>query len=166
MKKLICLLLSVLFLLALASCGEASPTEDTSFAAYRANGVSVLLDAEASALLAALGTPKATAETNSCYGDGKDKVYEYASFRVETYTVKNVEYILSVTVFDDSDLASAKTVEGIAIGATREDVVATYGTPETEDSFKLVYVNSKIKTKLQFSLSGGTVTKIEYLKSE
>lgn len=166
MKKLICLLLSVLFLLALPSCDNTTLSNETNFSAYRANGVSVLLDAEASAILPVLGTPKATAETNSCYGDGKDKVYEYASFRVETYTVKNVEYILSVTVFDDSDLANAKTVEGIAIGATREDVVATYGTPETEDSFKLVYVNSKIKTKLQFSLSGGTVTKIEYLKSE
>ena len=166
MKKLICLLLSVLFLLALASCDSTVPTNETDFSSYRANGVSVPLDAEAAAILASLGTPKATAETNSCYGDGKDKVYEYASFRVETYTVKNLEYILSVTVFDDSNLSNAKTVEGIALGATRDAVIATYGTPETEDSFKLVYVNSTLKTKLQLSLSNGIVTKIEYLKSE
>ena len=166
MKTWICLLLSVLFVLSLASCETSPDVTDAAFEAYKANGVSVPLDAEAKSLLEALGTPRATAETNSCYGDGKDKVYEYASFRVETYTVKNVEYILSVTVFDDSSLANAQTTEGVALGAAKEDVTAVYGTPTLEDSFKLVYVNLALKTKLQFSISNGRVTKIEYLRSE
>ncbi len=164
MKKIICLLLTALTLFALVAC-EGGETESV-FDSYSANGATVSLGAEAAPILAALGDYRATAETNSCYGDGKDRVYEYPSFRVQTYSMQGKEYILSVTVFDDSDPANAKTAEGIKLGDTRDAVVAAYGEAETEDSFKLVYQNATIKTKLQISLTNGIVNKIEYLIAE
>ena len=164
MKRIICLLLIAMTLLALVACegGDTAPAFD----AYTANGVKISVREEAAPILEALGAYRATAETNSCYGDGKDRVYEYASFRVQTYSMQGKEYILSVTVFDDSDPTNAKTAEGIKLGDTRDAVVAVYGEPSAEDSFKLVYKNTESKTVLQISLSNGIVNKIEYLIAE
>ena len=166
MKKLICLLLSTLFLFALVACDNTAGLNETDFSSYRANGVSVPLDAEAKPILEALGPYLQRDPTDSCYGNGPDVAYDYPSFRLQTYTVDGVEYLLSIHIYNDSDLSIAKTSEGLVLGAKKEDVLQMYGTPEIEDSFKLVYVNSTLKTKLQFSLSNGIVTKIEYLKSE
>lgn len=164
MKKLICTLLALLALLMTVSC-ETETDDSTAFAAFTVNGVTVALDAEAASILAAMGTPRASAETGSCYGDGKDKVYEYTSFKVQTYSSKGVDYILSVEIFDDAD-ASIATPEGIRIGSSAEDVTAKLGEPKAKSDVSIEYLNPTAKTKLLFQLRDGTVTNIQYLKSE
>lgn len=164
MKKWILMSMVLVLVLSLLACTAEPPI--AAFEAYRANGATVELGAEAAPILDALGACRASAATNSCYGDGYDVVYEYESFRVQTYSLNGVEYILSVTVFDDTNPQNATTAEGISIGATKASVIETYGTPDGEDSFKLVYINEAIKTNLQFSISDGIVTKIDYLKAE
>lgn len=166
MKKLICIFLTVLALLAMVACEKEPPVNgDTSFSAFSANGVTVALDAEASAVIAALGTPIESAETNSCYGDGKDKIYEYTSFKVQTYSSKGTDYILSVEIYNDADETVA-TPEGVRVGSSAEDVLAKLGEPSERNDTSIVYRNDAAKTKLQILLRDGAVTNIQYLKTE
>ena len=166
MKKLICILLTVLALFATVSCESEDPANaDASFAAFTVGGVTVALDAEASSIIAALGTPIASAETNSCFGDGKDKVYEYTSFKVQTYSSKGIDYILSVEICNDADETVA-TPEGVRIGSSSEDVIAKLGEPSSQNDGQFVYLNVSAKTKLQILLRDGAVTNIQYLKTE
>lgn len=164
MKKLICILLTVLALLATVAC-EKEPPVTESFSAFTVNGVTVALDAEASSIIAALGTPIASAETNSCFGDGKDKVYEYTSFKVQTYSSKGTDYILSVEIYNDADETVA-TPEGVRVGSSAEDVIAKLGEPSSQNDGQIVYLNASAKTKLQILLRDGAVTNIQYLKTE
>lgn len=164
MKKLICVLLIVLTLFATVAC-EKEPPETESFSAFAVNGVTVALDAEASSIIAALGTPIASAETNSCFGDGKDKVYEYTSFKVQTYSSKGTDYILSVEIYNDADETVA-TPEGVRVGSSAEDVLSKLGEPSNRNDGQIVYLNASAKTKLQILLRDGAVTNIQYLKTE
>ena len=113
--------------------------------------------------MAALGEPRAFAETNSCYGDGKDKVYEYQSFKVTTYSMGGKDYVLAVEIFDDAD-ATLATPEGIGVGASRDAVIKAYGESNDASDTKLVYTNGGVK--LRFLLTDGRVTSIKYLKAE
>ena len=165
MKKLICVLLSILALLLLLSCEEQPPeTAGTDFLSFAARGVDIPLDAEAAPILALLGTPIASAETNSCYGDGKDKIYEYVSFKVQTYSAGGKDYILSVEINSDAD-AEVATPEGVRVGSTAEEAIAKLGEPSERTDTLLVYFNGTTKTKLQIMLRDGIVTNIQYLKT-
>ena len=164
MKKILCVLLTLAALCALCAC-EPKDSENVDFASFAYNGTSVPLDAEAAPILSALGDPVAFAETNSCYGDGKDKVYQYQSFKVTTYSSKGKDYVLLVEIFDDTD-EDACTVEGIRIGASASDVSAKYGAAKEQSDTSVVYENWSTKTRLQFLLRDGKVTNIQYLKSE
>ncbi len=161
MKRILALILIALMLLAAVGCEEEP--EEISFDALSVRGVKLALDAEAAPIVAALGEPRTFAETNSCYGDGKDKVYEYQSFKVTTYSMGGKDYILAVEIFDDAD-ATLATPEGIKIGSSRDDVVKIYGECEDEASTKLVYECDGVR--LRFWLDGGVVTGIKYLKAE
>ncbi len=166
MKKLICTMLAALMLLTLLAC-EKEPTENggASFSSFCVGGVTVALDAEATPILAALGDPIASAETNSCFGDGKDKVYEYTSYKVQTYSSGGKDYILSVEIYNDAD-ATIATPEGLRIGSSEDDVVAKLGEPNSRGVGQMVYLNAATKTKLQILTRDGAVTNIQYLKTE
>lgn len=161
MKRICILLLALLMLIMAVSC-EDEP-EGTAFAPLSVRGVEIALDAEATPIVAALGEPRAFAETNSCFGDGKDKVYEYPSFKVTTYSMSGKDYILAVEIFDDVD-ATLATPEGIRVGSSRDDVLKIYGESDDASDTKLVYTNGGVK--LRFLFGGGVVTSIKYLKAE
>ncbi len=166
MKKLICTMLAVLMLLSLLAC-EKEPTENegASFSAFSVGGVTVSLDAEAEPILSALGAPIASAETNSCFGDGKDKIYEYTSFKVQTYSSGGKDYILSVEIYNDAD-ANIATPEGVRVGSSADDVIAKLGEPSSRGEGQMVYLNAAAKTKLQILTRDGAVTNIQYLRTE
>lgn len=164
MKRIVCLLTVILLVSALVAC-KAPEESGINFASLSLKGTVVAPDAEAGPVLAALGAYRDSAETPSCYGDGKDRVYEYTSFKVKTYSKAGKEYILAVDIFSDADEA-AVTPEGIRVGASRDDVIATYGEATEADDFKLVYLHTDGNTKLQFSLRNGAVTNVMYLKAD
>ena len=56
------------------------------------------------------------------------------------------------------------TPEGIAIGATKDQVVTAYGTPNSESATALSYLDTAKKVTLQFLLRDGKVTNIQYLR--
>lgn len=164
MKKLIALLLAALMLCAMASCDNGNE-ENTGFRPFVVGGVTVTLDAEAEPIISALGTPVKSAETNSCYGDDKDKVYQYTSYKIQTYSNEGKDYILSVEIFDDADTSIA-TPEGICIGDSAEDVLNKHGTPNVQTEQQIVYFDYDNDAKLQILLRDGVVTNIQYLKYE
>lgn len=164
MKKIISLMLAVLTLCLLASCAEETP-EGSSFRPFAVGNVTVTLDAEADGIIGALGEPKAFAETGSCYGDGKDKVYQYTSYKIMTYSKAGKDYILSVEIYDDADDTVA-TPEGIRVGDSAESVTARHGTPDSQNDLQIAYLDSENGAKLQFLLRDGKVTNIQYLKTK
>ena len=163
MKKILCLLMAILLLGAFVACDEGE--EGINFADLSIKGAKLTLDADAAAVLAALGEYRAFAETGSCYGDGKDRVYEYTSFKLKTYTNGDKEYILAVEIFNDAD-ESVKTPEGIRIGSTGDNVKAAYGEASESSDSRIVYLRADGKVKLQFLLRDGAVTNIQYLKAD
>ena len=163
MKRILFLMLAILMVCGTVACQKQEET--TRFADLSIRGTVLTLGAEAPAALAALGEYRAVAETGSCYGDGLDRVYEYDSFKVKTYTDRDKEYILSVEIFSDAD-ASIATPEGVAIGASRESVEALYDAAHETSDAKLVYLRASDNVKLQFLIRDGKVTNIQYLKAE
>ena len=164
-KSVLLYLCLIAALLALVACETGEVSDGAKFSPFVAGEVTVTVGEEAAPILERLGAPVASAETAGCYGDGKDKVYQYRSYKVFTYSMKGVDYILSVELFDDAD-ETVKTVEGIRVGDSREAVLSCYGEATEADDFKLIYQNAASGTKLQFILTNGVVTNIQYLKTD
>ncbi len=162
MKKMLCLILAAMCLLAVVSCEKENDETAAAFAVFSYNGVQIPIGAEAAPILTALGGAPKVASTASCYGDDFDRIYEYTSFQVETYTRGGVEYVMKISVINDIEV-NVQTPEGVRIGTKREDVLAVYGTPTEESDAALVYLNSSNQSKLQILFRNGAVTGIQYL---
>jgi hypothetical protein len=160
MKKIICMMLSILTLFTFVSCGDGEADTDAKNYVFVSGNVTIKLDDPAEPILSALGEPRQYRESPSCAFDGLDKLYVYAGFKLQTYPQNGKDFILSVELTDDS----VATPEGIAIGATKDQVVTAYGTPDSETDTALTYKSDSSKTTLQFLLRDGKVTNILYLR--
>ena len=170
MKKLTATLLCAVCALGLMACGgnedtasnaENSANESTTSAAsgytYTSNGTEIVIDAEAEAIVDALGDPISYYEAASCAFDGLDKTYTYDGFTVDTYPDEDgVDRISDVILTDDT----VSTAEGVSLGASAADVTAAYG-DDYEDS-NGSYVYKKDGMKLTFVISDDKVTSIQY----
>lgn len=159
MKKLVCVLLTLLMLLACVSCADNTQGEAKNYM-FQSGNVQIKIDAEAEAILAALGDWLDYSESPSCAFDGLDKIYVYAGFRVQTYPQNGKEYIRSVELVDDS----VATDKGITIGSTKEQVTSVYGDPDDMTDTTAVYRDDANGMYLQFIFRDGKVTNIQYLK--
>lgn len=124
--------------------------------AFVSQNTSVVIGAEAEAILAALEDPASVYESPSCAFGDLDKIYTYSGFEVDTYTLEGTEYISTVVIRDDS----VTTPEGMGIGNTVEEVKAVYGEPDEEEDTILTY--AKDEMKLCFLLQDGKVVSVEY----
>ena len=111
-------------------------------------------------ILAALGQWRDYAESASCAFEGLDKVYTYAGFEIQTYPEGEKDFVYIIVLQDDT----VATEKGVRIGATKEAVIAAYGTPDKETDTSLTY-NGK-GMYLQFILRDGAVTSIQYAKAQ
>lgn len=157
MKKVLALMLALSILIALVSCEDAPDGGGDTLYKFQAGTVEIALHAPAEPILAALGEPKSYDESPSCAFEGLDKVYVYAGFQLQTYPKGGKDYIRSVSLTDDS----VKTPEGIAIGATPDQVKQAYGAPQQETTTALEY-RFATDCRLQFLLRDGKVTNIYY----
>ena len=158
-QKYVSLVLAVLMLLSmgtLASC-DGGENEKTTYGVTLGT-VSVEIDAEAEAILAALGAWKTYDASPTCAFEGEDKVYGYGSFDIQTYTADGKDYIHSIYLLDDA----YATRKGISVGSTREAVITAYGDPNEESATALTYNADGMV--LSFLLRDGTVTNIQYVK--
>ncbi len=172
MKRFLCLLVALLAMLSFSACQKQDKTDpsDTSdngdpaekTYTFVIESLEIAVDAPADELLAALGAPKDYSESPSCAFSGLDKVYIYSGFRVQTYPLNGKDYIHSIAITDDS----VATRKGISIGATREQVLAAYPSPDEQSETSLIYHSKSRNMSLQFILRDQAVTNIQYLKSE
>ena len=186
MKKLICLILALTFVFALAACGDEStqpagdsttaannaqpednaasdaPAEETAAVAegeaytFTYGGTKIAMNAEAAPILEALGEPKSYTEEESCAFEGLDKTYYFGSFYLQTYPEADTDYIYCLWLVDDS----VETEEGIYIGATQAQVEAAYGAEWFNG--KNAYVVKTGDCTLTIILDSGVVNSIQY----
>jgi hypothetical protein len=87
------------------------------------SGVQIVLGAPAAEITAALGEPRSIVREPSCAFDGFDVTYIYNDFYVETFPVKDVDYINIIDFLNDG----VKTSEGLYIGMETSDMIRIYG---------------------------------------
>ena len=97
-------------------------------------------------------------ESKSCAYKGLDRVYQYKDFVLATYSnsKKSKQFVNGIKF----RTASVKTKEGIHLGSTLNDVQKKYG--QKKGVFG-VYTYKKGKCKLQFEITDGKVTTIQYV---
>lgn len=170
MKRLFVIMLMLILVFAFASCdtpdtdeskdvskNSVNTSSDYAFTVESANNYSICIECDMKEVLAALGEPLSYFEAASCAFDGLDKTYTYAGFTVTTRPDGDKDYVNCVYLTDDS----LTTPEGLYIGASAEDVLECYGTPNQQTDTLISYVNGN--TALNFILKDGAVISIEYL---
>lgn len=161
MKKIIaiCLLLSCL-VGTLAACKEKKEPEPTAEPyAFACFGIEIVVGKEYATVSSTLSAQNPTVSTkSSCLGgvDGEDVTYVFAGFHIQTFRHSGGEEIRWIVLDDDS----TTTKEGIAIGVSRDAVIAAYGTPKEETASLLTYQHGE--SELRFNMRDGRVTGISY----
>lgn len=123
---------------------------------YSQSGVDVAVNGLMSPIVDAWGEPDKYFESESCAFQGMDKVYTYGSVVINTYPENDKDYVLTIELKDDT----ITTAEGIYIGSSKADVVATYGDATSETDVALVY--EKGECQLTFFFEDDCVTNITY----
>lgn len=160
MKKLLIYLLLAAMILSFVACknDDTKPKEEEKIYTFTSSTTKIAIDAEAAPILEALGTWRAYDESASCAFEGLDKIYTYDGFEITTYPLNGKDYIFLIEFYDDT----VATEEGIRIGSTKADVIATYGTPDEETANALIY-NGK-GMFLQILFDEDAVFHIQYFK--
>lgn len=156
-RTLALLLATLTLVLCLAACGGGKASTDFSF--KTADGVSIVIGAEADAIIEKLGNWVSQNSSASCGGfQGNDYIYTYHGFRVSTTPAKNGQIICKVELIDDS----FKTPEGLYIGMSRTDAEAAMkGFTAESVGGNLVYTAGD--TKLQVVFRDDAVSGIVYV---
>lgn len=123
---------------------------------YSQGGVDVAVNGLMTPIVDAWGDPDKYFESESCAFQGLDKVYTYGSVVINTYPEDGKDYVLTIELKDDT----ITTAEGIYIGSSKDDVVATYGAAASETDVALVY--EKGECQLTFFFEDNCVTNITY----
>lgn len=124
---------------------------------FMAGDVTLQADMEFDTVKEGLGEEQSVFEAPSCAGDGKDYIYNYTAYEVETYPGEGgVNKIAYITLKDDT----VATPEGIDLSMTKGDVIAAYGEDYEEVGDGFSY--EKDGTKLNFVFDGDNIVSIEY----
>ncbi len=160
MKKMAILLAAALVL---GGCGGASSgaegedqmqkAAEEAFS-FTVDGVTVVLNAQATPILEELGEELSYFESESCAFSGLDKEYTYSSFVITTYPVDEVDYVAGIVLMDDT----VATEEGISIGSSLAEVIAAYGESDSQttceyesgDSRLLILLSDEVVTSIQY----------------
>ena len=173
MKKLICLILVMAAIFCFAACGSTETNAGTTNTGtssqggsvpvaaedgfiFTTNGTKIVMHAEATDIIAALGEPTTYTEEASCAFTGMDKTYFYGSYYVQTYPMGDKDYIYGVWFADDS----VATAEGVYVGMPQADVEAAYGAENFNGSN--AYIMTKGESTLTVILKDGVVSSIQY----
>ena len=136
---------------------DQSANQEQNGYVFQSGEVSVIVDAEADAIISALGEPLSYFEAASCAFEGIDKFYTYSGFEIDTYPEKEKDYISMIVLKDDS----VSTPEGLAIGDEAKKVTDLYGSATESSDTLLVY--EKDEMKLRVIIKDGSVQSIEYV---
>ena len=166
MKKLLCIVLALVSVLALCACtdngGNTTTTTPTTGDntpkgyLFTYNNQQIGLNMKMADAQAKIGAETKKNTSDSCAFDGTDTVYYYDSIRITTSDDRGYEWVYEITLLDDV----VATQEGIRVGSTADEVVAKYGQSEGGTDALLTY--AKDGMKLLFSMKDGKVSAIRY----
>ena len=178
-RKLLSFFLTLLLLATLLSaCGSAPPsdTQDTaspppteeiatpaptsdggSAFAFTHKGFAIVPGDFIGDVLEAIGEPMKTFEAPSCAFEGIDRIFYYNGFIISTFPKGGEDYILAVTLMDDS----VETDEGIYLGMSAAQIEAAYGEGKWNELGNLVSYSSG-EVRLAFLLDNGAIVDITY----
>ena len=166
MKKIIAIVLCAVSVLALCACGKVEPRDEGKTAEYTpdygelyyaAGDVKFGIMDPAEDVLAALGDPAGTFESDSCAYQGKDYFYYYDGFEVMVNDVDGVKRITGITLADDT----VSNPQGVKVGMKADDALALMG--EGYKQVGDVYKYTVGSTVLRLAVGDdGTLTAVEY----
>lgn len=124
---------------------------------FSVNGVSIELNGDADAAVAALGEPIDSSSQLSCHGEGDDKTYTYDGFVLNTYPLDGKDRVLEIVV----NTAGITTINGVQVGDPVSKVTETYGNEFKQVGQYYAYEGSGGKS-LQFLIKDDKVQEISY----
>lgn len=120
------------------------------------DGMEISVNEDIESVVEKLGEPVAYYEAASCAFEGLDKIYTYASFRLDTYPQDGKDILASIYFKDDL----VKTTEGISLYMTKDDMIKAYGEATTVNDNEYIY--EKGNGCLRFILKDDEIISIEY----
>ncbi len=153
MKKILALFMALLLIFSLAACTDSGDDNNDNLKAnffLMYNGEKIEIGADAKTLMPKLGAY--TSEDGEACGTGeKDVIYSLSGIEIETHVSGESEKVRQIKLLDDSHT----TFEGVTIGSTRDDVIATYGKDYTEGSGGAIrYVGEDTAIEFHFGMAG------------
>ncbi len=141
-----------------SNTADLSAEEQTVDAGYvlEYQGLTIGVDQDASEYIDALGEASEYFESPSCAGEGIGKLYTYDDIQIQTYPEGDQDLVLYVLLLNDN----VSTKEGADLSMTRDEVIAIYGEPTSEDSDSLSYESAGMT--LNFLFDGDSMISIEY----
>ena len=135
-----------------ASPAPATPAEFL----FVARGLTIGMGSRAAPIVEALGEPLNYFEAPSCAFEGIDRIYYYSGFELYTFPVDGEDFVLSVSLTDDS----VTTDEGVYLGMSYDRMVAAYG----EDFAKYIgqYTYTRGNSSLAFLIENDKIVSIIY----
>ena len=124
---------------------------------FEYDNVRIYMNTDVVPVVAELGQESEYFEAESCAFKGLDKFYFYPGIEISTYPMDGKDYISAVDLQDDT----VSTPEGIYLGSTVEEMIATYGEDYKESMGSYTY--TKDDSNLQFITMNGEVIGITYL---
>jgi len=152
MKRMTLVLTIVLVLL--CACAPA-PADEICPLSLSYRGVELTVGMPADEAIAALGEDYTIKESESCAGQGMDRMYTYSSMRLYVFAPVEGEAVVSSVSYTDDGVATA---DGLRIGSTAADVVAAMGEPDEKGDARLVYRSDG--AVLTFGLRDGVVVSV------
>lgn len=126
---------------------------------YNFNGTVIVCGGEADPIIEALGAADSTFDAPSCAFTGTSYYYTYGGVQVVTYPDEFDQALNRIYEVDLTD-ATAATNEGISVGMTYEELVAVYGTPDSETAAYAMYKTDG--KAVQFFFEGNEISTIIY----
>ena len=165
MKKLLLggvalMLLCAAFLTVLVSCGG----ENASTASYSvtAGGVTLKPDMDMATVLSSITEEYKYGESSACPPfSGTEKLYDFTSVKVTTYSKDGKDLIMGIFLKDDS-----VNVSGVAVGATLEDMKEKLGETYTESGVGTYVYKAGDGSTLKCMVKNGAVVSIQLLTKE
>ena len=132
MKRILALCMALLLIFPLAACGDAGEDDDNVplnnyYVMY--NGVQLEVGVEMKNYVSKLGE-YTSEDGEACGTNEKDVIYTLSGIEIETHVSGDSEIVRQLKITSDAQ----KTIKGITIGSTRDDVIKAYGNKYTEGS--------------------------------
>ncbi|MBR0443480.1 MAG: hypothetical protein IIX15_03980 [Clostridia bacterium] len=134
MKRWILVCALALFAVCAVSCAPQEQQIQPLSLEYR--GIALTVGMSEQQALTALGNDYTLSESESCAGEGLDRMYTYPSLRLYVFASADGQATVTSASYTDD---GAITSDGLHIGCTAEQVVSALGEPDEQSETRLCY---------------------------